>query len=526
MLAGLSWLKIPQRGARNVGLLARIAPAAGCVNACYNARMNDPTLRKALRLSVHPATLAAIGLLLVNDHLLRRIWPSALTGKLGDFAWLFFIPLLVAVLVALVLPGRGPRRAVAVGWLAFGSVAIVFAAAKTVPVVHESVIVLAEHVLGFTVGWRRDPTDLVGLVGLAAGAALWVRTPEPAGGRIELTAPGWAALIMATLLTVANAPAPDPGIYCLEARDGDVWAYAGYTSYRTTDGGLTWERSDAQRGGCPNPWQATSGAPVTMLDPNNDQRRYRFEPSLSIELSEDGGATWRTVHQVENMSEAVAAATQQRLTSSAELRPTPIDGKIDRRTGNAIFAMGHAGVLVQDASGAWQAIAVGDYGPVTVSGAFDFFQLLVGDILLAVGLALLGFNVLASRAIVRGRTAWIIALIVAGGIWAAVAFVFPPALTYGYGSFITYAAMLVLGLILLIATAIALVKLLQEGAARVWRPLLICLAGGVLFLLPYALWAADTLPRYTLAAAFGTLLGVAAIAGGSRWALRNHSAAR
>jgi len=81
----------------------------------------------------------------------------------------------------------------------------------------------------------------------------------------------------------------------------------------------------------------------------------------------------------------------------------------------------------------------------------------------------------------------------------------------------------VLGLILLIATVIALVKLLQSGAARVWRPLLICLAGGVLFLLPYALWAADTLPRYTLASVFGTLLGVAAIAGGSRWALRRNS---
>jgi len=512
--------------AHNVGLLARIAPAARCVNACYNARMDDRTLRKALRLSIHPVTLVAIGLLLINDHLLRRIWPSALTGKLGDFAWLFFIPLLLAVLVALVLPGRGPRRAAAVGWLAFGSVAVVFVAAKTVPVAHETIVALAERVLGFTVGWRRDPTDLVGLIALVASAALWARTPEPACGRIELAAPGWAALIMAALLTVANAPAPDPGIYCLEERDGEVLAFAGYTSYRSTDGGLTWERSDAPPGSCPSLGQVPSGAPVTALNPNNDQRRYRFEPGLSIEFSDDGGATWRTVYHVENTSEAVAAATQQRLTSSAELRPTPIDARIDRRTGNAVFAMGHAGVLVYDSSGVWQEIPVGNYSPVTVSGAFDFFQLLVGEILLAVGLALLGFNVLASRAIVRGRTAWIIALIVAGGIWAAVAFVFPPALTYGYGSFITYAAMLVLGLILLIATAIALVKLLQEGAARVWRPLLICLAGGVLFLLPYALWAADTLPRYTLAAAFGTLLGVAAIAGGSRWALRNHSAAR
>ena len=29
---------------------------------------------------LHPATLIALALLLLNDHLLRRAWPSALTG--------------------------------------------------------------------------------------------------------------------------------------------------------------------------------------------------------------------------------------------------------------------------------------------------------------------------------------------------------------------------------------------------------------------------------------------------------------
>jgi hypothetical protein len=28
----------------------------------------------------HPATLIALALPLLNDHLLRRVWPSALTG--------------------------------------------------------------------------------------------------------------------------------------------------------------------------------------------------------------------------------------------------------------------------------------------------------------------------------------------------------------------------------------------------------------------------------------------------------------
>ena len=485
--------------------------------------MNDPALRKALRLLVHPATLVALGLLLVNDHLLRRAWPSALTGKLGDFAWLFFIPFLVAALVALVLPGRGPRRTAAVGGLAFGSVAAVFAVTKTVPAAHEAVVELAEHILGFTVGWRRDPTDLVGLLALVASAVLWVKTPEPEDGRIELAAPGWTALAVAALLTVANSPAPDPGIYCLEEHDGEVLAHAAYTNYRSTDGGLTWEASSGPRGDCLSPWQSTGSTAVTLVDPHDAQRRYRFTPGLNIELSEDGGVTWRPIYQVEAMSEAVAAATQQRLTSSAELRPVPIDGKIDRRTGNAIFAMGHAGVLVQDAGGAWQEVAVGNYRPVTVNGVFDFFQLLVGEILLAAGLVLLGFDTLATGAIMRRRAVWIIALVVAWAIWAAVVFVFSPALTYGYGSFLTYGSMLALGLILLIMTVIALIRLIQEDAATIWRSLLVCIVAGVLFLLPYALWAVDALPHYPLAAAFGTFLGAAFIVGGSRWAFRHHT---
>ena len=94
-------------------------PACACQRernppaACAIMRdMDNPTLRKALGLLAHPATLAAIALLLINDHLLRRLWPSELTGKLGDFAWLFFIPFALTALLALVWPGRSRRRQV------------------------------------------------------------------------------------------------------------------------------------------------------------------------------------------------------------------------------------------------------------------------------------------------------------------------------------------------------------------------------------------------------------------------------
>ncbi len=109
----------------------------------------DPLLLKALHLLVHPLTLAALVLLLVNDHLLRRIWPSALTGKLGDLAWLFFIPIALTALLALLAPGRGPRRSQAIPAVAYVSTGLVFALAKSVPAAHALVVSLAGAIFGF-----------------------------------------------------------------------------------------------------------------------------------------------------------------------------------------------------------------------------------------------------------------------------------------------------------------------------------------------------------------------------------------
>lgn len=58
---------------------------------------------RQLRVLAHPAILAALALLALNDFVLRRAWPSWFTGKLGDFAWLFAAPPVVAVLFALLI---------------------------------------------------------------------------------------------------------------------------------------------------------------------------------------------------------------------------------------------------------------------------------------------------------------------------------------------------------------------------------------------------------------------------------------
>jgi len=64
----------------------------------------------------HPLWWAALGLLVVNDDMLkgRGIVPGWLTGKLSDFAFLIVAPVLFAAMLPLALRGRRVLATVAV----------------------------------------------------------------------------------------------------------------------------------------------------------------------------------------------------------------------------------------------------------------------------------------------------------------------------------------------------------------------------------------------------------------------------
>jgi hypothetical protein len=84
---------------------------------------------------LHPAPLAAIALLVINDHLLKPAVPGWWTGKLSDFAGMVFFPLLLqasgeTLLWALRRPWGPSRRVLGISVLATG---LGFAGVQLVP---------------------------------------------------------------------------------------------------------------------------------------------------------------------------------------------------------------------------------------------------------------------------------------------------------------------------------------------------------------------------------------------------------
>ncbi len=200
-------------------------------------------LWRSLHFLARPFSLAALLLLLVNDSFLRHFWPSSITGKLSDLAWMFLAPVAFTAGLAWLAP-RGLRRHERIlAGIGFGVTAAGFALFKTLPVMRAAVLDVWQAGLGFPAAAVLDPTDLVALLSVVCAAWLW-RRQNSQGVAIPLRAVFVIPLL--AILTLADAAAPDYGIACLEKQDGKILAYSTYRFYSSADGGLTWTEGGFQ----------------------------------------------------------------------------------------------------------------------------------------------------------------------------------------------------------------------------------------------------------------------------------------
>ncbi len=470
------------------------------------------TFLHAIHCLSHPVSIMAMVILLLNDHLFRIYLAGWWTGKLGDFAWLFFFPFVVAILLAWLIPQKVKAHSLWVSALSIGLTGILFALAKTIPPFHQSLIWIASALFGFPVGWRMDPTDLTALVSLAGSAWLWnAQKPVKASGWPKWR---WLLLPAAGLLTLANGMQPETGIICLESWDKKIIAQSSRAIYLSDSGGLEWEESSFQAN-LPSTcdysflYAQNQDQPEieTWTDSYDASVIYRTTRGESIERSTDSGRTYTLEFSLRPTSEAMRSFYARRASGDSMVSDGPFDVLFDPKSKNLIFAMGHSGVLVRQPDATYQWVDVGLY-QYQVPGISQLMMILFpGEVLLALILGAVGVMVVE----LKQQSTWFRWFLTgaAGVAWGFVMIVAPPALMgFGYGEI---AVMILLGLSGLTLLPMMLERLISVGTSdrkRFISLVLIFTGSSLAFFLPFVFWELNLLPSYRLAQWIGVVFGV------------------
>jgi hypothetical protein len=460
--------------------------------------MKNKAFLRSMAVLSQPISFGALLLLLLNDFLFKKLWPSWLTGKLSDFAWLFLAPIVLTALIAWLPPFRNREKLA--GMLSFGTTGCGYVLVKTIPAARDGLLMLWQRGTGFPIAVMVDPTDLIALAALVISGALWF-WQKPVYSRAPSR--GWLALPLLALLTVADAAAPDYGIKCLALQNGSLQATSTYSTYVSSDGGISWQDSEIS-GSYDCPASAKEGELIAL---NGQTLMLRFTAGSSIEKSTDGGQTWQVDFKLNGSQPAQVAYYEKVRGGSLIVLPGPLDAVVDPATGNVVFAMGHEGVLVRLANGTWQWVSVGSYSHVEFSRQIQpMLVLLSGEIVLAI---FLSFELINTWMVRRRR--WklrIIQAILVWLLWGISVLVFSPALTNGYAAIVSSALLLLIAVAVIPFSIENLVFLARRSPKRLFQVVLSAVAAGVLFLLPYVLWGLNAIPSYYLAAAFALILGI------------------
>lgn len=477
--------------------------------------MHNFALRRSIISLAHPLTILSVVILLVNDHLLRVFWPSWITGKLGDFAWLVFAPLILAIPLSFIVPKTIRKHDRAVGISSIAIVAVVFGLAKTLPNFHAMTTQLIEAILGWPSTLKRDPTDLVALPALLITWNIWRRDYEQAEPIVNYR--GWAVLALAMLATVANTPAePEKGITCLYIEGSTIEAPSRKGTFASQDGGLSWSRisyQDRQWDWCPewDEWDCCFMDTLVLED--QDEIQYRFTPGRSIERSEDGGNTWIVEFELSHQTEAQRATYISKYTGSPWPYEGPIEAIEDMNSGSIVVSMGLEGVLVREAGGEWRWVTVGPYERIEPQSSQVYTSVLTDEFIISAILVvlLLGTTI---RFIEQKTQKRFLFPVVVWLLWVC--------LIYAVKEETDSVPFIDLGLLLIdlgllpLTCILSLILIIRRSTVDFFKrsikafmaTVLSSLVGGILFLVPYILWVKNSIQEQSVASSFAMIMGI------------------
>ncbi|MEU5783692.1 hypothetical protein [Micromonospora lupini] len=256
----------------------------------------------------HPATLLALVVLVVNDHLLKAAFPGLVTGKLSDVAGLVLAPPLVAVLLTLLVPRLPARAAALVGLVVVGAGFVVVKSSGYAAELASS----AWTALAGSSLVRADWTDLLTLPALALAWWSWTRArTRPVRHRTARLVRLLVVLPPAVLAVAATSAAWFPYALGTTTLDGhpaiSVGGGSGDASYWpddpadgqwavSNDGATTWRNANDDETGR---LDSQDSSRQKACAPDDSRRCYRVVTGhLRVEQSDDAGVTWQVAWEV------------------------------------------------------------------------------------------------------------------------------------------------------------------------------------------------------------------------------------
>lgn len=309
-------------------------------------------MRARIALLGHPLFTGAVALLAVNDHLLKGLPPGWFTGKASDFAGVFIVAVLAAVVIG------HARPALLVTGASFVAIKVSASAAS-----------LASPILGGTT--RQDPTDLVALLALWPALVFLRFKNVPAGAALPRLLMGSAGFAIA-LGSITATSCIEPHVVHAFTSEGDVLyaqiprdPYSDREPLRevrwasSADGGRSWQESDDP------PEQSVEPETEDCLDSGTCFRVIRGK---RVEIQR--GDQWTTSF---SFSDEDTARMKLRTQGCGEVPPrddlfrslVAVDVSGEE---HVVVAMGTQGTLHLGPDATWQRVAVLELEPEAVHG--------------------------------------------------------------------------------------------------------------------------------------------------------------
>ncbi|WP_326552314.1 hypothetical protein [Micromonospora sp. NBC_01813] len=486
---------------------------------------------------IHPVTLGALVLLVVNDHLLKAAYPGVVTGKLSDVAGLVLLPPLLATVAAALARSLQTHLLAGAALLAAGTA---YTLVKAFPAGAAAASALWSAVLGPSL-IRADLTDLLALPALGLAGWTYRRARRRPASTLAVRRLGVLVVLPLGVLGVAaTSQAEYPYAHSVAGWEGRLVVGQFGDDAPTADHGPTdWLVAY----GDPPRWVPMTQAQRERFDadrsalvldatkacvPGDLTRCYRLVPGrLRVEQSTDGGRSWRLSWEVPERQRGYQARSHPALEVPDRDLASRAVAVVAVPDGHQVaVANGRDGIAVRSADGRWSRLGFDGPGSFTqpvVSARFELGLLLPE----ATAAVLLGALVLAAIGWrVRHRNAPLVRFL-RGGVAAGTGTTLLMLLVWATHQFELVFVVLVCWSAVAAAWAAALGLILlldQVGGLRGPRILAALAAAplaATITFLPFASWSTGLL-SYRSAALIAVTVAVVSVVSagrlGARWA--------